>query len=209
MDTTMIEETHLLCDRIQKLIDDAVALIKSDSMAEKQKQLQQIAATVENLKDAGVSVPQELIALSETLSRDVSEQDVAVEAIRALRERLEGFTDTIEPVLRTGVGRLRRAPKATLPEITPEEDFYPVITNVLRKMGGTGTARKVLEAVFQAMKNLLLPGDLEMHPSGRCENWRHTAKYARYSLIERGVLRGDAPRQTWALSEPDDEPAGG
>lgn len=203
----MIEETHLLCDRIQKLIDDAVALIRSDTLAEKRKQLQQITATVENLQRANVGVPQELTALSDGLSKEVSQHDVAVETLRALYERLDGFTDCIKPLVRVR-GVRRRDRGGDLAATTPEGDFYPVIEDVLREMGGSGTAHRVLDAVFRAMKDRLLPEDLEVHPYSGCEKWRKTAKMARYRLIESGVLRSDSPRQTWELAQSDGEASG-
>lgn len=203
----MIEETHLLCDRIQKLIEDAAALIQSDSLAEKRKQLQQIAGTIESLNRANVAVPQELTALSDNLSKEVSQHDVAVETLKTLYERLDGFTDSIEPLVRAR-GLRKRVRRGDLPETTPEEDFHPVIIDVLRAMGGSGTAHKILDAVFRAMEVRLLPGDLEMYPNSDCENWRKTAKIARYSLIDSGVLRPDSPRKTWELANADGSGAG-
>lgn len=203
----MIEETHLLCDRIQKLIEDAAALIQSDSLAEKRKQLQQISVTVENLTRANVAVPQELAALSDSLSKEVSQHDVAVETLKTLYERLDGFTDSIEPLVRVR-GVRKRIRRGDLPEITPEEDYHPVIIDVLRTMGGSGTAHKILDAVFQAMERQLLPGDLEMYPNSDCENWRRTAKIARYSLMDSGVLRADSPRKTWELASPNGSASG-
>lgn len=203
----MIEETHLLCDRIQKLIEDAAALIQSDSLAEKRKQLQQISVTVENLARANVAVPQELAALSDSLSKEVSQHDVAVETLKTLYERLAGFTDGIAPLVRVR-GVRKRIRRGDLPEITPEEEFYPVIIEVLRDMGGSGTAHKILDAVFHKMESRMLPGDLDFRPNSSCENWRKTTKIARYRLIDSGVLRPDSPRKTWELASPNGSASG-
>lgn len=205
-DNTMIEETHLLCDRIQKMIEDAAAIMESDSLTEKHKQLQQIASTIESLEKIGVAVPQELATLSEGLTQEVANRDVAAQALKTLYERLEVLTDKIEPYIRHGRSPVRRS---DLPELTREEEYYPVIIGVLREMGGSGPVRGALEAVYSSMKDRFLPGDLEMYPGKNIENWRRTARIARWRLMKKGVLRSDSPHQTWELADPDGSKPGG
>jgi len=196
----MIEESNLACDRIQRLVDDAIALVESNSLSEKRKQLQQITSTIENLNRIGVAVPQELAALSDTLTQEAAQHDVAMQTLQLLHERLDGLVDVLEPYVRVR-GTRRRVRRQDLPEITDEEEFYPIIVEVLREMGGSGTARRILESIFHKMEVRLTPGDLECYPNTDRENWRRTAKIARQSLVERGVLRSDSPQQTWELAE--------
>ena len=68
-------------------------------------------------------------------------------------------------------------------------------------MGGSGRTREVLDKVYEKMKNIFTPADLEMLPSGNAIRWRNYAMWERQKLKEEGYLKSDSPRGIWEISE--------
>ena len=205
----MIEEANLLCDRIERLIEDAAALIKDDSLAEKRKQLQQITVSVENLSRVNVAVPPDLISLSDTLSKELSEHDVAAVTLKTLYERLERLRHFVEPLARVRASRRKTqrrdlsggVSKAKRPDVTPQSAWNEHILSVLRELGGSADVRVIRERLFEVMKDRLLPGDFEIRESTGDVIWWNNAQWARNRLREKGVLRSNSRRGVWELAD--------
>jgi len=51
------------------------------------------------------------------------------------------------------------------------------------------------------MKDRLREVDWEMLPNGRSIRWRNTAQWARYRMIQAGLLAPDSPRGIWEITE--------
>lgn len=84
---------------------------------------------------------------------------------------------------------------------TPQEAYYVPLLEVLVEMGGSGPVRDVLGLIHQRMQPLLNEHDLAMLPSGRDPRWRTTAMWARFQLVQQGLLRDDSPFGTWEISD--------
>jgi len=97
-------------------------------------------------------------------------------------------------VARSNSGRIGKGMR------TPESAYYLPILRVLRQLGGTGRVSQVLELVYAEMEDRLRPANFQPMPSGRETRWRNTAQWARYSMVEKGLLDRNAPRRFWTIT---------
>jgi restriction system protein len=97
---------------------------------------------------------------------------------------------------RRDLGRLKRGLR------TPDVAFETPIMQALSEMGGSGATAEVVNRVGEMMKVRLSDVDYERLPSPPHDyRWRNTAQWARYQLVQRGLLKDDSPRGTWELSD--------
>jgi restriction system protein len=97
---------------------------------------------------------------------------------------------------RRDLGRLKRGLRMR------DVAFEPVILQVLAEMGGSGATADVVDRVGERMKDRLTEVDYERLPSSPHDlRWRNTAQWARFQLVQRGLLKDDSRRGTWELSE--------
>ena len=94
------------------------------------------------------------------------------------------------PKAASGEGRSRKA--------TPRSSFRQPILNVLKRLGGRGRARDVLNGVKEEMN--LNQADLETYKSSNEMVWKKHAHFARLQLKKEGVLRRDSPHGWWELA---------
>jgi hypothetical protein len=90
-----------------------------------------------------------------------------------------------------------RAPKGSL---TREDEFEQPILRALEQASGQLPVREVIGQVGEAMDDILNAEDrIEDHRGNA--RWEKRAHFVRLKMVERGLLRRDAPRGTWELSE--------
>lgn len=97
---------------------------------------------------------------------------------------------------RRNLGKLRKGVR------TPEPAYYRPILQVLDKMGGGGKVAEVLDRVGRIMKPMLKKVDHDPLASDP-ENprWRNSAQWARNSMVQEGLLKGESPRGVWEISD--------
>ncbi|MCS7223673.1 MAG: winged helix-turn-helix domain-containing protein [Armatimonadetes bacterium] len=92
-----------------------------------------------------------------------------------------------------------RLPRGTA---TPQSAYRLPILKALADLGGQAPAHQVLSRVFEQMKDSLKPEDLERLPYARNRpRWQTYCRWERNKLLADGLLRRDAPRGQWALSD--------
>jgi len=86
---------------------------------------------------------------------------------------------------------------------TPEQAYRIPILKALVELGGEAPMQEVLKKVYEQMKTILKPVDLEPLPSDPKKNprWKNTAMWERFNMVRDGLLRGDSPRGIWAITE--------
>ena len=84
--------------------------------------------------------------------------------------------------------------------LLPLDVYKPLIVEKLRQEGGVATARDVIHAVGEMVRDRLSPEDLEATKSGEVR-WVNRMQFARHRLVEEGVLAKGSPRGQWALAE--------
>ena len=98
-----------------------------------------------------------------------------------------------------GTGQIRQKIKKGLK--TPESQYKIPILQALIELGGRGEVNDILVKVYEKMKDILKPIDLQDLPSGTDFRWRNTARWARNTMINEGLLRKDSPRGVWEITE--------
>ncbi|HXG35628.1 MAG TPA: winged helix-turn-helix domain-containing protein [Dehalococcoidia bacterium] len=82
---------------------------------------------------------------------------------------------------------------------TSDEQYFLPILEALLELGGKADANEVLKAVERKMLNVL--GEIDYQPLNTGEiRWRNTAQWARYKLVQRGLLKSDSQRGVWELT---------
>jgi hypothetical protein len=91
----------------------------------------------------------------------------------------------------------KRLPRGT--KVSDEAYFMPIL-EALYELGGKGDIEEVLGIVENKMRHLFREVDYQPLNSGNDVRWRNTAQWARYKLVQRGLLRGDSLRGIWELT---------
>lgn len=85
---------------------------------------------------------------------------------------------------------------------TNEELYRIPILESLKELGGKAKIQDVLEKVHSKMKNYLKPIDYEsINSDPKSPRWRNTAQWARFKLVQQGLMKNDSPKGIWEISE--------
>jgi restriction system protein len=118
--------------------------------------------------------------------------------------RLESMRANASPAVQEIVSR-RFFGRRRSGDMTPHQEFFRPILEVLVEMDGGGPICEVLERLGEKMKGRLRPKDYEPHKSGNAEiRWRNTARWARNHLVnhsEDGRMKKGTPSGHWEISE--------
>lgn len=138
----MIDEANLLCERLEKLVADALAITSSEARKDNLKQLQAVQRAISTLEKAGATVPGELIREKNELVEIEREAEAACSTLRTLHMRLKTIIAAINPPHSNS--RRHRASQRLKPgEYTPQAAFRQPIIEVLRELGGSGDTQTI------------------------------------------------------------------
>ncbi len=85
---------------------------------------------------------------------------------------------------------------------TPQESYVMPILESVIELGGKAEMKDVLNLVHSKMKGILNSYDYEPIPSDpKRQRWKNTAKWARYSMVNEGLLAKDSPWGIWEITE--------
>ncbi|MDH7602396.1 MAG: winged helix-turn-helix domain-containing protein [Armatimonadota bacterium] len=104
---------------------------------------------------------------------------------------------------RTGKSvRRRRSTRREGSSRTSHKLFRVPILRALVELGGSAQTRRVLDRVYEMVKDDLTPADLEPLPSEpRSTRWRNAAHWERLAMIRDGLLRKHSPRGIWEITD--------
>jgi len=72
----------------------------------------------------------------------------------------------------------------------------------LVELGGKAETRTVLDRVYQKMKDVLNEYDMQRLSSlSKQKRWENTVRWARNSLVNKGLLAADSPRGIWEITK--------
>lgn len=84
---------------------------------------------------------------------------------------------------------------------TPQEDFERAVLQALVTLGGTAPAAAVIDEVGKLVGDQLKPGDYEPLASNPDQvRWRNATQWARYRLVQRGLMEPVRERGRWEIS---------
>jgi hypothetical protein len=93
-------------------------------------------------------------------------------------------------------GRLERGLR------TPEESYVMPILGSIIELGGKAEMKDILNLVHEKMKNTLNSYDYKPLPSNpKQKRWENTAQWARYTMVNEGLLAKDSPRGIWEITD--------
>ena len=190
-------------DLLLQLCVDVIAQLderrQGQELDEQEKQLKEIAYTINKLEKTGVSVPDELRQLKIGLMAELAVRD-------EITNTLEGLADGFEKVLQdlhSTIGRINdkgpRKKRSREPK-TSREVLRKEIIQALETLGGAGRVQQVLDKMEEQLEGKLLPRDLEILSTGVLV-WKNNACWERSRMVPDGILKGDSRRGTWELSE--------
>jgi hypothetical protein len=85
---------------------------------------------------------------------------------------------------------------------TPEEQFVIPILESIIELGGKAKMKDILNLVHDKMKSILNRYDYEALPSNpKQKRWENTARWARYTMINEGLLANNSPQGIWEITE--------
>ncbi|MEO0067939.1 MAG: winged helix-turn-helix domain-containing protein [candidate division WOR-3 bacterium] len=99
-------------------------------------------------------------------------------------------------IQRRNLGRLQRGIR------TREEFYYGPILQALIEKGGSARMPEVINRVGELMKGILKPVDYEpLSSDPDTPRWRNAAQWARWSMVQDGLLKADSPRGIWEITD--------
>jgi hypothetical protein len=81
----------------------------------------------------------------------------------------------------------------------PQQAYYRPILEILDSMGGSARSRDVLDRLEEKMRSMLKDVDYEELPSGE-PRWYKQANWARFKLVEMGLMKKGSPSGVWEIS---------
>ena len=197
-----LNSPHLLVqlckDVIARLGEQQQSEEKLDELDEREKQLNEIARTIDKLENAGVSVPDELRQLKTGLVAELAVRD-------EMDSKLKELENGIEEALRSLRSKTRR-PKKTSHQI--RSNGPRIETSVLRKeiiralevLGGAGSPKQVIAEIDKRLAGKLSPCEMSTHSYGGIA-WHHSTRKERGKMIKEGILKNDSPKGIWELNK--------
>lgn len=82
------------------------------------------------------------------------------------------------------------------------ENAYTIpILESLVELGGSAPPKLVLDKVHDKTRNILNSYDYEPISSSNEIRWRNTARWCRYNLVSKALLKDDSPLGVWEISD--------
>jgi len=124
------------------------------------------------------------------------------ERVKELQREWRGLFGSVPAPTVRRVARSPRRRWGRLPAglRTPQEAFRRPILEALVELGGRANIGDVLQRVELKMRDVLNDYDYQPLRSG-VVRWRHSAGWARYTLVQEGLLRSDSPQGIWEISD--------
>ncbi|BCW99070.1 MAG: hypothetical protein KatS3mg024_1897 [Armatimonadota bacterium] len=191
----ILEQVNAICDRLDAALRDILSTLESPATRQTAEQLASVENAVESLDSKGVPVPEQLQDLLNSLREQVRKTGESRDALDAVRQRLQTWTDLISS---QGDEHPVRSKDPRKPGIR-EEDLEPLIVEALTEAGGAARADDVLAVVEERLGSSLGEADLQPGPNGR-PRWHATAEWAHQNLLDRGVAEIGDQAGVWQLS---------
>ncbi len=125
--------------------------------------------------------------------------------ITEFREKVKNIQKEWQTLFATKTIKIKRTKKEVFKKLrsglkTPEDAFKLPILESLIELGGRAEAKAVLDKVRQKMKNVLSEYDKQPLKSGELR-WKNTARWARNTMVNEGLLAADSPSGIWEITE--------
>ena len=188
-----------LCkDVIARLGEQQQSAEKLDELDEREKQLNEIARTIDKLENTGVSVPGELRQLKTGLVAELAVRD-------EMNNKLKELEDGLEEALQTLRFKIRR-PKIIRRRIHPNGPrteravLRKEIVRALEVLGGAGSPMQVIAEIDKRLAGKLFPCDMVICSDGK-PAWHGNTRDERTKMVKEGILKSNSPLGIWELTK--------
>ena len=158
--TRFLDSPELLSQLCKNVIARLDERRKGARLDEQEKQLNEIARTIEKLEKAGVSVPDELRRLKTGLVAELAVRDEINNKLEKLAHGLEEVLQDLRPRIgksNSTTHQKTQTKKRSQKPKTSKEILRKEIIKALNTLGGTGRARQVLAEMGKQLNGKLLP----------------------------------------------------
>lgn len=204
---TMQEDPQKINQLIDELREEIHRLIEVDNSEGKramETQLGEIARAIANLEKKQIFVPEVLRAEKTRLIAAVDVKSEAARLLSYLIQELESIIREFKPLVTAKrdeqTGKKIRRSRSRTPK-TSNQTLRKLIIEALQHYGGSATKRDVHTYIGDALKDKLLPGDLEWRESTRDLAWQNNTDWERNKMRLEGVIKSGSPTGIWELSE--------
>jgi len=197
MDTDkMKEKAEKLIAELKKLISEIREVETGPETIEKQKQLQAIDKTIQQMQKAKIAIPDEMRHLKSKLIGELAESDEAGKLLLSIiTEVNELFSDLAYPLNKNKNKRIRKKGRTI-----DRAKLRNAIISALKHYGGSAASADVLNWMEANLKGQFTVVDLSCRECGQIV-WQNNTSWERYKMIKAGILKSDSPHGTWELNE--------
>jgi hypothetical protein len=188
-----------LCkDVIARLGEQQQSAEKLDELDEREKQLNEIARTIDKLENTGVSVPGELRQLKTGLVAELAVRD---EMDTKLKELEDGLEEALQ-VLRSEIRRPKIIGRRIHPNgpRTERAVLRKEIIRALEVLGGASSPMQVIAEIDKRLAGKLFPCDMFICSDGK-PSWHGNTRDERTKMVKEGILKSNSPLGIWELTK--------
>lgn len=200
------EDPDKILDILARVVKKMSAVKLPQIPEDKVVQYEEISKTIDRLKDAGTTVPDELRRLKIELAGCAEERKQAetrsAHALLSL-QTIEGRLASLLTDVRAGISRLSNKPVSQKKQRRYVKRTSPVLLSrelkkAIRELGGAAKKADVLQRVRQNMDGKFKELDLERDAQGDL-NWEKWLVAEKTKLLKAGVLKVGANFGIWEL----------
>jgi phosphopantetheine adenylyltransferase len=184
------DEVYIAFELLLEEIEKAVNMISNEAEQhlkakdfDKVKTLAEYAERLRDLREKVKALQGEYQTISRIFSEKIPTQ-VQREQVKPTQVRKKKVKERLKKGLRT-----------------PEEQFIMPILESIIELGGRAKSKDVLERVYEKMKNILNSYDEEPLPKRNEKRWKNTARWARNTMVKKGLLAKGSPLGIWEITE--------
>ena len=196
-----LEEINSHFDAFEKSLRETTGKAKARQMLkEKKAQFRTIDNSIRQLSKRGIPVPGELKRMRDDLITEIEELALPTKDMEEIYNRLLNLVEDLGRLCSRNPRKdlyLKAKDKKT--NETGIDTLAQVLTSVMRKMGGKGKEKLIIQRVEEALHDDMTEEDLD-RPLGKTPRWKTNLKSARNSLISKGILTPDSKGKIWTLA---------
>ncbi len=214
VDSALIDQFVNDPEQLLELVRATLADIKERCIhagsQDAERKLLKISKLIEDFENSGLNVDDNLRRMKLDLVAEVEgthdRSEEYGDVLKGLRQILDsagepptnGKVGSANVATESGQGTKRR--RRSKKDLTPQDLLGQYLVDVLRELGGAASKRDILKRLSEKYGHSFRPGDFESRTSGEVI-WQNNTAWARWKLIQQGIMKSDSPTGIWELRE--------
>jgi len=198
----MIEQAEQIIYQLDRLIDE-LQTYENCELAEKKTHLKAVSRSIETLQKENLPVPVDLIRMHDNLREELDSPDNPEKVFSYLYAELR---DILKKIPKSSRGIASERQKMYHGRIDPDmphftqSELEPILIETLEYLGGSASKATVEAEIEQKLHDKFSAADLDTVGEG-IPRWKKNVQWARFSLVERGIMKKNSPHGIWALNK--------